>query len=219
MDEKANQLSMDHVQYEGTPPGSIFGPGEQPMNELLEKCPAQGSWINLGAGDGRYSEKILTSCVEMTAFDIDPRALSKLERDLCPELRHKLILKQGDLTKPLSFADNAFDGAFCAATVHIFTERTIEKIIAEMFRVVRNGGRVLLDFSYDIQRIMSDGALYLYPGEISYSSADAKRIIDNCFSAKKIEKQEARIVDDFETDNGVVRYVFTGTIMVVNSIK
>ena len=163
MGEELDQLSMTHVQYEGTPPGSIFGAGEQPMNELLDKCPALGNWIDLGAGDGRYSEKILASCVKLTSFDIDERALSKLERDLRPELQHKLILQQGDLTKPLPFPDNTFDGAFCASTIHRFNERTIEKIIAEMFRVVKKGGRVVLDYFYDIERIMSDGSLYLYP--------------------------------------------------------
>jgi SAM-dependent methyltransferase len=217
MDEK-DQLSMEHVRYEGTPPGSIFGPGEKPMNELLEKRPPHGTWINLGAGDGRYSDKLLASCVEMVAFDIDPRALAKLERDLSPELRHKLIVQQGDLSKPLPFPDHVFDGAFCAATIHIFSEKTVEMIIAEMLRVVRKGGRVLLDFSYDIQRVMNDGTSYLYPGELPYSSLDAKRVIDKSFSGRNVEVQESRIEDDFETDNGVVRYVFTGTVAVIECV-
>jgi SAM-dependent methyltransferase len=219
MEEKETQLSMDHVQYEGTPPGSIFGPGEQPVNELLDRAPTLGSWINLGAGDGRYSERILCSCTQMTAFDIDARALAKLERDLDPALRPKLVLYQGDLTKPISFPDNSFDGALCAATIHIFAQGTIEKIIAEMFRIVRPGGRVILDFLFDIRREQSDGSLYLYPGEISYSSGDARRIIENCFAEKKIDLHEARVVDDFETDNGVVRYVFKGTIIVIDALK
>ncbi|HEY9772214.1 MAG TPA: class I SAM-dependent methyltransferase [Planktothrix sp.] len=218
MPEQENQLSMTHVKYDDTPQGSIFGPGEEPVNTLLDNAPPEGNWIDLGAGDGRYTKRILTHCSSLTAFDIDERALSKLEREIDLSLRHKLTLKTGDLTNPLPFGDNQFDGTFCASTIHIFPERIIENIICEMVRIARPGGRVILDFFHNVERVMSDGKLYLYPGEISYDAPSAQRIIDRCFRGKTTTVKVANIADDFETDNGVVKYKFNGRLFVVECI-
>lgn len=214
MSNEENQLSMAHVQYPDAP-GSIFGPGDEPMIALLEKSPPLGKWIDCGAGDGRYAKQILKSADSLVAFDIDPRALDKLRRDLDEELRDKLILQTGDLNKTLPFADGHFDGAFCSSTIHQFSERTIRSVFAEMLRIVRPGGRVLVDFFHDIERVMSDGNLYIYPGEISYDAAVAKRIIDESFSGRNVNVLESRIVEDFETDNGVVKYKFNGNLSIV----
>ena len=215
MNGSSKQLSMTHVQYEGTPPGSIFGAGEKITHDFLQKQRPKGKWINLGAGDGRYSDKFLSTCEELVAFDRDPRALEKLERDLSPALKSRLKVSIGDLTEKLPFQNASFDGAFCSATIHIFAEETVRRLVSEMFRIVHPGGKIVTDFLYDIKRVLADGSLYLYPGEISYDSTEAEKVITNAFQGRTYQIERGEIVNDVEINNGAARYFYRSKVFLV----
>jgi SAM-dependent methyltransferase len=74
--------------------------------------------------------------------DHPPRLVEELLARPSPGVIRKPVLAQGDMTKPLPFADGSFDIAICLEGIeHI---DTIEGLVAELRRVTRRGGRLLI---------------------------------------------------------------------------
>src|SRR3954447_5730089 len=109
--------------------------------------PAAGlRWIDVGCGNGAFTELLVERCQPAEIQGVDP---SEAQLDFARS-RHRAGVaqfRQGD-AMALPFADNSFDAAAMALVIFFVPEPA--KGVAEMARVVRPGGLVA-SYAWDIE--------------------------------------------------------------------
>jgi dolichol-phosphate mannosyltransferase len=100
--------------------------------------PAGAELLHAGCGSGQVDVR-LHGRVRITAVDISPAALRLYARHNPIAAR----VEQADIFK-LPFADATFDGVYNLGVMEHFTSGEIARILAEMRRVLRPGGKVVL---------------------------------------------------------------------------
>jgi ubiquinone/menaquinone biosynthesis methyltransferase len=104
------------------------------------KPPSGLRWIDVGCGNGAFTELLAERCAPAEIQGVDPS-----EAQLAfARARHSADIaqfRQGD-AMALSFADNSFDAAAMALVIFFVPEPPAG--VAEMARVVRPGGRVVV---------------------------------------------------------------------------
>lgn len=185
--EENKFIFTEGIDYSQTEKNSIWGTGDLDTLELLQKIDIRGKWLNLAAGDGRYNLDLLKKADQVIASDIDESAISKLWHNTPENYRDKLQTKIFNITDNFPFADNTFDGVFCMGTLHFFPRDILPQIISEMDRVLRSGGRLLIDFATDIQRVLPDGQLYFRELEPQYSLDDAETYLQELLKGYSIK--------------------------------
>ncbi|MBI2736272.1 MAG: class I SAM-dependent methyltransferase [Rhodospirillales bacterium] len=96
--------------------------------------------VDLGCGDGKLASQLAHLGARVTGLDADPRMLTAARRRADIE-SVELDLIRGDI-EALPFPDASFD-RIVAVTVLCFV-RDADRAVAEMARVLRPGGRVLI---------------------------------------------------------------------------
>jgi len=92
--------------------------------------------LDAGAGTGRLSVRLHKVGAEVTALDISPEMLAILQQK-----DPKIEVVEGDM-EAMPFKDETFDTVFCSlALVHL---RDIEPFLDESYRVLKDGGRLIL---------------------------------------------------------------------------
>ena len=105
---------------------------------MLEHCPL-GSALDVGCGTGALAARLAAAGYEMTGVDPSSGMLDVL-RERAPAVR----AVQGSGTA-LPFDDASFDIVLSVATLHhIADPGAVRATLAEMVRVARPGGRVLV---------------------------------------------------------------------------
>ena len=98
---------------------------------------AGGRLLDVACGPGIVTAALAGRAHEVTAFDATPEMLRKA-RQKCEAAGHSNIrFELGDAEK-MPFADGLFDGAVTRLAIHHFARP--ERVIGEMFRVLRPGG-------------------------------------------------------------------------------
>jgi ubiquinone/menaquinone biosynthesis C-methylase UbiE len=145
-----------------------------PYQELLRDtaawmAPAQGeNWLDLGCGAGRLSAELYRLAdgrVTITAMDCNPandRAIDTLRQRLHPSPHaDQLRYVVGNFSDGLpQFGDAAFDGVVSGLAISYaewkdpttgrYTDRAYNQLLAEIYRVLRPGGRLV--FSVNVPR-------------------------------------------------------------------
>lgn len=171
---------LEDIDYLATSKGSIWGEGDQETLEILKSYDFSGKWLNLSAGDGRYNGLILASASRVVATDYDMRALEKLVNETPGELRGKLKTRKLDLNEKFPFDDASFDGVFNTGTIHLFPVEMVERIFGEVDRVLKRGGRFVIDFACEIKRETKDGDL-INDGRKQYAMDEVRSLFEHCF--------------------------------------
>jgi len=152
---------------------SKWGKEEQITLDAIKSMDMHGSILNLAAGDGRFNSSLLQNADKVVAVDIQNQELDILMKT-CPEdLKDKLEIMVADITLKLPFPDNAFDGVFMTGTLHLFKKDAVKKIIGEIKRVLKVGGKVIIDFATDIKRLDKNGNMVVLENEGDYKTGDA----------------------------------------------
>ena len=110
---------------------------------LLANLTAQDRRIlDIGCGTGKFASRVLEQFPESQVWGLDLSAgmLSQC-RARSQAADGRLHLVQGD-SERLPFQDNAFDAITCTHSFHHYPRQ--DKVIAEMHRVLRPGGRLLI---------------------------------------------------------------------------
>jgi SAM-dependent methyltransferase len=101
-------------------------------------CPA-GKGLDVGCGTGTLAARLAAAGYEMTGVDPSEGMLNVMRS------RHPVIeAARGDGTC-LPFGDDQFDFVYCVAVMHHIAEPdAVRQTLAEMVRVTRPGGRILI---------------------------------------------------------------------------
>lgn len=216
--DEEHYVFTEGINYFDAKKGSIWGIGDKPTLDFLEKTNISGKWLNLAAGDGRYNLIFLKKADFVVASDIDESALGKLWHNTPKGYRSKLKLAAFDITKKFPFRDAYFDGVFSTGTLHIFPRKIFREIIYEIDRVIKPKGRVILDFATDIKRVLPDGKLYLKKNEPQYTLKDAEKLLKELFGNYFVKMYTFEVPEKiFRTQERT--YIFTGRFLLLVAEK
>src|SRR3954462_10476225 len=102
-------------------------------------APAAGlRWLDVGCGNGAFTEMLVERCAPLSVDGIDPCEAQLAYARTRPAARVAPFRQGGAMALP--FADDTFDAAVMPLVIFFVPEPA--KGVAEMVRVVRNGGTV-----------------------------------------------------------------------------
>lgn len=190
-------IFTEGINYSNTGKKSIWGKGDQATLGFLKHYHIEGNWLNVAAGDGRYSKELLKKANSLIVIDFDIGALSKLWFNLIKSQRNRIKCKKCNIVQKLPFKKNSFDGLFCTGILHLFPKQIlIKKIFPEFKRVVKNNGIIIIDFATNIQRRYPNGKLHWsYKNEPRYDLIGSKMWLK-----KEFPKIETLITSEVKDD-------------------
>ncbi len=112
--------------------------------------------LDVGCGTGNFSIKLAQKGASVVGVDISEKMIT-IARKRAIQEKVSIEFKKMD-SQNLQFPDNYFDGVFSMATIEFISDP--RKMIAEMFRVCKKGGPVLMG---TINRESDWGRLYQDP--------------------------------------------------------
>lgn len=123
--------------------------------EILDLT-ADSSAFELGCGSGRYALQIAKKCsCRVLGVDISESGVQTARRLAeAAQLSSQCRFEQCDASKPLPYADGAFDAAFSNDVLCHIPSRV--QILGELFRVLRPGGRLLFSDALVINGVISN---------------------------------------------------------------
>ncbi|KUO87756.1 MAG: methyltransferase type 11 [Thermoproteus sp. JCHS_4] len=111
------------------------GWGEDPLSDL-DSYDIGGSVLDVGTGWGGLLRYLLSrGAAEVWSVDVDPRALSRAEREFEAAVRAGVLRLLRARAEELPFEDGRFDYVISLAAVHHFSD--VGAALAEMARVSR----------------------------------------------------------------------------------
>ena len=120
--------------------GTTPGPSMTIHMRLLEGYVRPGDRVlDAGAGPGRFTLELLRLGADVIALDISPGQLELLRARL-PEIEALV----GDVTDLSRFADGTFDVTVCYGGPLSYVADRAERAVAELARVTKPGGHVLV---------------------------------------------------------------------------
>ena len=154
--------------------------GEEELETLhaIKNMNLTGNVLNIAAGDGRFNNHLLKLATSVTAVDIDEDELKALACNCPLDLKHKLKTVVADITKTLPFNDATFDAIFCTGTLHLFDRDQLSEILSEIRRVLKSGGKIVLDFATDITRLDKNGNRVYFEKEGNYTFEEGKNLFE-----------------------------------------
>jgi ubiquinone/menaquinone biosynthesis C-methylase UbiE len=164
--EAARQFQRWSRRYDRDPLQWLFF---QPSHRaLLDQLGADDRWLlDVGCGTGQFAVRALQHLPHMQICGLDlSDAMLRQGRHRFEEVEGSLHLVRGD-SAHLPFADDTFDVITCAHSFHHYPRQ--EQAVAEMHRVLRPGGRLLIvdgdrdrwwgHFLFDVVVVLLEGAV------------------------------------------------------------
>ncbi|HBR81057.1 TPA: hypothetical protein DEA21_05480 [Candidatus Uhrbacteria bacterium] len=216
--DEANFVYADNIDYSSTADESVWGSEEPETHELLAAEVNGGQWLDVCAGDGRFSRLLLEKSDHLTVCDIDPGALEKLKRVTPPELKEKLSIVVCNVVKPLPFNNASFEGLFSSGTFHLFPAEVFQYLAAELERIVKPGGKIIFDFAINIRREKPDGTLYVVSNEPLWNETQARELLASSFPGSELSLKTFVVEPEIVRFNDT-EYVFKAEAILVQAVK
>lgn len=197
--------------------------GEKPLWEtepetlaLLATLPHGKRWLNLAAGDGRYTPELLDHSAHVVVADIDAAALATLLRRLPAEKQQRVDCAILHMAQSLPFHTGSFDGVLCTGVLHLFPEEHVRAIVSEIRRVTRPGGDIVCDFATDTRRQDRAGTLVRQEWQHTYTLDSAQMLFRELFANELVATQSATWRDDLR-DLPEIGLLSEGTFLLVHA--
>ena len=107
------------------------------VDRLAVAAPARV--LDAGTGTGNVAVELLKRGVDVTGIDFVESAL-----EACRRKAPGGTFQFGDLSKPLPFPDDDFDGVVCCCVLHLIDEDARALAVRELARVARPGAMVVI---------------------------------------------------------------------------
>ena len=196
---------------------SKWGIEEKETVEEINKIDFSGNILNIAAGDGRFNNMLLETSQSVTAIDIDNSELKTLIENCPKNLAHKLSTIVVDITQEFPFQDATFDGVFCTGTLHLFNKETIIKILKEIKRVLKDNGKIVLDFATDIKRLDKNKLPVVFDEECNFTTDEAIALFKEHLQNFSINIRIATFMEDNLEDCTGYNYI-KGNFLVISGI-
>ena len=141
-------MGYESTRY-GSPYGRLFRAAHlRTLDEVLEPA---AKVLDVASGTGQLLPALVKFGQEVVAIDLTPAMLEESRKRHAGEAR--IVYAVGDASR-LPYPDHAFDIVASARFLHLFEPARQAEFIAEMARVVRPGGLLVVDFySADARRL------------------------------------------------------------------
>ena len=124
--------------------------------------------LDAGCGSGPLSAALLAKGATVSGFDASPAMVERARQ----RLGAHADLRVADLSRPLPYADGAFDDVVVSLVLHYLQDWTAP--LAELRRVLKPGGRLIVSVNHPIMYKLSDlSADYFATAEYSDEHAFA----------------------------------------------
>ncbi len=128
------------------------------MQQVIKKLNLDNneSVIEVAAGTGVCSRMIASYVKKVVAYDLTPEMLAEGRKEAEKEKIDNISFIKGQVTE-MPFIDNTFDVVITRLSFHHFT--TIEEPLAEMYRILKKGGRLIiidLEAAPELSRELND---------------------------------------------------------------
>lgn len=111
------------------------------LDWLIEKVGNLGIICDMGCGPGQIARYLFEHGAEVCGIDLSPGMIENAQ-NLNPEIK----FQQGDMTALANIADNSFGGVAAFYSIIHIPKSSLKKALAEISRVLRPGGILLLTF-------------------------------------------------------------------------
>lgn len=191
---------------------SKWGIEEKETLDAINKIGFKGNILDVASGDGRFINSLLELSDKVIAIDIDEKELETLK-----DISNKLYTEVVDITKRFPYEDNSFDGVFCTGTLHLFNKETISFILSEMNRCLKPGGKILLDFATDIERLDNNGNKVVFENEGNYNTNESIELFKEELKEFNLDIQ----VSSFKEENleNIEYKSIKGNFLIISGIK
>jgi len=152
------------------------------------------------------------------ASDKDDEALRNLLENTSQNLKSKFTTINFDILKKFPFEEASFDGVFCTGTLHLFKNDKLKKILLEIERVLKRGGKLIFDYAIHIKRILPDGTMHNIKGEPNHTKKDADKIIRSLLKDYKLKFTYSHVPAE-DIKEGEITYKFSCKFVLVVAIK
>lgn len=153
--------------------------------ELLKEYQVK-SVCDAACGFGAYTIAFAANGFKVSGFDISPASVDITNLGLIKcgidsvELKVASILDTG-------YADAAFDAVNAHAVLDHLTVADAKKAIGELFRIIRNGGLVLVSFDSAEEDDFSEEHVEIEPGTMQYVSGWRKGMLFHPYEWEEID--------------------------------
>lgn len=101
--------------------------------------------LDIGCGYGKHSIYLSENGFNLTSIDINKQSIEWLKGYIDRKSISNINLIQSDIND-IPFEDNYFDGIICSSVIHHQNLKQIKNSIAEIYRVLKQNGCILVDF-------------------------------------------------------------------------
>ena len=191
---------------------SKWGIEEKETLETINKIGFKGNILDVASGDGRFINSLLELSDKVIAIDIDKNELESIKN-----ISNKLYTEVVDITKRFPYEDNSFDGVFCTGTLHLFNKETLTFILKEINRCLKHGGKIVLDFATDIERLDNNGNKVVFENEGNYNTNEAIELFKEELNNFSLDIQ----VSTFKEENleNIEYKSIRGNFLIISGIK
>ena len=137
---KENVEEYDKIRFKSTGGKVIDLIEKENFNSLIDKRDKTQTVLDAGAGTGRMSVFLANKGFKVFALDNSDNMLNKLSK-----LKNKNIRVIRGSIKEIPFEDNTFDMVISSRVLFHFNEEETFAIVNELYRVTKNGGKVIFD--------------------------------------------------------------------------
>lgn len=195
--------------------------GEEELETLnaINKLGFTGDILNIASGDGRFNNRLLELADSVTAIDISEFELTELKNNTKENLRSKLSTKVVDITAGLPFGNSTFDGIFCTGTLHLFNIETIKNILSEIKRILKENGKIVLDFATDIIRLDKNGNKVTFDNEGNYILEEAITFFKSELEGFSINIEISSFKEENLDEEDTAYESISGRFLVISGVK
>lgn len=121
-------------------------PPNQSVVEWAESIPPGGRVLDLGCGVGRHVVYLGERGFQMAGIDVSPAGV-RITHEACAERGFPFDGRVSTMNR-IDWPEQTFDAALSTATIHHQLRAGIVETLAEIYRVLRPGGTLLVDFPH-----------------------------------------------------------------------